>query len=117
VPNLVAVETIDSEKIATKLESACISADREAKLIVYIQVIDAVYALYIHMACVCFARRRCYELVPHCLIFFKEHSTDTSVFTDCFFHQVDTSGEDTKSGIPCEGNEVTELARYLHLVQ
>jgi uncharacterized pyridoxal phosphate-containing UPF0001 family protein len=54
VPNLVAVETIDSEKIATKLESACISADREPKLIVYIQVvIDALHAFCIHMACVC----------------------------------------------------------------
>jgi hypothetical protein len=46
VPNLVAVETVDSEKIATKLESACISADREPKLIVYIQVINTKHALY-----------------------------------------------------------------------
>ncbi|KAG5181979.1 hypothetical protein JKP88DRAFT_269998 [Tribonema minus] len=38
VPNLVAVETVDDDKIASKLNSACAAAGRASKLQVYLQV-------------------------------------------------------------------------------
>jgi uncharacterized pyridoxal phosphate-containing UPF0001 family protein len=38
VPNLACVETVDDEKVASKLNSACTAAERTENLSIYLQV-------------------------------------------------------------------------------